>query len=39
VKAFSLKGGGGSIAKLFDGSERPVSWDNILWMMRSISVP
>ena len=37
VKAFSFKGAGGSYAKLFDGSEKPVSWDNIMWMMRSIS--
>lgn len=37
VKAFSFKGGGGSYGKLFDGTEKPVSWDNIPWMMRSIS--
>lgn len=39
VKAFSFKGSGGSYAKLFDGTEKPVSWDNIPWMTRSISVP
>lgn len=39
VKAFSFKGGGGSYAKLFDGTERPVSWDNIIWMNRSITQP
>lgn len=37
VKAFSFKAGGGSYGKLFDGTEKPVSWDNIPWMMRSIS--
>ena len=39
VKAFSFKGSGGSFAKIFDGSEKPVSWDNIVWMQRSVSVP
>jgi hypothetical protein len=39
VKAFSFKGSGGSYAKLFDGTDKPVSWDNIVWMNRSISTP
>lgn len=39
VKAFSFKGGGGSYAKLFDGTEKPVSWDNVIWMNRSITQP
>jgi hypothetical protein len=39
VKAFSFKGSGGSYAKLFDGTEKPVSWDNVIWMNRSVSVP
>ena len=39
VKAFSFKGSGGSFAKLFDGTERPVSWDNIVWMNRSVTQP
>jgi len=39
VKAFSFKGTGGSYAKLFDGTEKPVSWDNVIWMNRSISTP
>ncbi len=39
VKEFSLKIGGGSYAKLFDGKEKPLSWDNILWINRSVSVP
>ncbi len=36
VKAFSLKVGGGSYSKLFDGTEKLLSWDNILWLNRSI---
>jgi hypothetical protein len=39
VKQFSFKGSGGSYAKLFDGNEKPVSWDNIIWVMRTVSVP
>jgi hypothetical protein len=39
VKAFSFKASGGSYAKLFDGTEKPVSWDNIVWMMRTVSTP
>jgi hypothetical protein len=39
VKQYSFKGSGGSFAKLFDGTEQTVSWDNILWMMRTVSVP
>jgi hypothetical protein len=36
VKAFSFKGSGGSFAKLFDGTEKPVSWDNVIWLNRSV---
>jgi len=39
VKEFSFKGSGGSYAKLFDGTERVLSWDNILWINRSVSLP
>ena len=39
VKEFSLTRGGGSYAKLFDGSEQVLSWDNILWINRSVLVP
>ena len=39
VKEFSFKGSGGSYAKLFDGSERVLSWDNIVWLNRSIMQP
>ena len=39
VKEFSFKGSGGSYAKLFDGTERVVSWDNVLWMNRAVLLP
>ena len=39
VKAFSFTGGGGSYAALFDGTERVLSWDNIVWLDRSVMVP
>jgi len=38
VKEFSFKGSGGSYAKLFDGTEKVLSWDNILWINRTVSV-
>ena len=39
VKAFSFQGSGGSFAKLFDGTEIVLSWDNILWINRSVMLP
>jgi hypothetical protein len=39
VKEFTFKAGGGSYSKLFDGTEKLLSWDNILWINRSIAVP
>jgi len=39
VKEFTFKGSGGSYTKLFDGTEKPLSWDNILWVNRTISAP
>ena len=39
VKEFSFKAGGGSYAKLFDGTEKVVSWDNIIWINRSVLLP
>src|SRR5205809_2403748 len=39
VKEFSFKAGGGSYAKLFDGSEKWLSWDNIVWINRSVLLP
>ena len=39
VKDFSFKGSGGSYARIFDGTEKPLSWDNILWINRSVLLP
>lgn len=39
VRKFSFKAGGGSYAKLFDGTERLLSWDNILWINRLVQLP
>jgi hypothetical protein len=39
VKEFSFKGSGGSFARLFDGTEKLLSWDNILWINRSVLLP
>ncbi len=39
VKSFSFKGGGGSYAKLFDGTEKMLSWDNVLWLNRTVLKP
>ena len=39
VKEFTFKGSGGSYAKLFDGTEKVLSWDNILWINRSVWLP
>jgi len=39
VKEFSFKAGGGSYAKLFDGTEKLLSWDNILWVNRLVQLP
>jgi hypothetical protein len=39
VKEFTFKGSGGSYAKLFDGTEKVLSWDNILWINRTVSLP
>ena len=39
VKKFSFKGSGGSYAKLLDGTEKLLSWDNIIWINRSVFLP
>jgi hypothetical protein len=39
VKEFSFQGGGGVFNKLFDGTEKLLSWDNIIWINRSVMVP
>jgi hypothetical protein len=39
VKDFSFKVSGGSYAKLFDGTQKVLSWDNIVWISRSVLMP
>ena len=39
VKEFSFKAGGGTFSKLFDGTQKLLSWDNILWIHRSVLLP
>jgi hypothetical protein len=39
VKEFQFKAGGGSYSKLFDGTQKVLSWDNILWIHRSVFLP
>jgi len=39
VKAFSFKASGGSYAKLFNGTPKLLSWDNIIWINRSVLAP
>jgi hypothetical protein len=39
VKEFSFKASGPGYAKLFDGTERALSWDNLVWLNRSVSQP
>ena len=39
VRDFSFTAGGGSYAGLFDGTERALSWDNIVWLNREVLLP
>jgi hypothetical protein len=39
VKEFSFKGGGGTYSKLLDGTQKLLSWDNIIWINRTVLVP
>jgi hypothetical protein len=39
VRSFSFTGGGGSYDALFDGTERVLSWDNIVWLDREVLRP
>ena len=39
VKEFTFKASGGGYAKLFDGTEKALSWDNIVWINRSVFLP
>jgi hypothetical protein len=39
VKEFSYEAGGGSIAALFDGTEKVLSWDSFPWYNRTVLAP
>ena len=39
VREFSFKASGGGYAKLFEEAPKVLSWDNILWITRSVSLP
>ena len=39
VREFSFTGSDGSYAALFDGTERVLSWDDIVWITRSVLLP
>jgi hypothetical protein len=39
VREFSFKASGGAYAKLFDGTEKVLAWDNFLWVNRSVLLP
>lgn len=39
VKEFSFVATGGSYAKLFDGTQKSLSWDNITWINRTVLLP
>lgn len=39
VQRFSFKASGGSYAKLFDGTEKLLSWDDFVWVDRDILRP
>jgi hypothetical protein len=39
VKEFTFKASGGSYSKLFDGTQKVLSWDNILWINRAVLLP
>ena len=39
VREVTVKASGGSYAKLFDGTEKMLSWDSIPWISRTVSLP
>ena len=39
VREWSFTAGGGSYSGLFDGTEKELSWDNIVWLNREVLVP
>jgi hypothetical protein len=39
VKEFSFKASGGAFSKLFEGPPKVLSWDNIIWLNRTVLLP
>ena len=39
VREFTFRGSGGTYATLFGGTEQALSWDNILWLQRTVWRP
>jgi hypothetical protein len=39
VKKFAFKASGGGYVKLFDGTQRVLSWDDIVWINRAVLLP
>ncbi len=39
VREFSFSAGGGRYSALFDGTEQVLSWDNIIWVNRTVLAP
>ncbi len=39
VREWSFTAGGGSYSGLFNGNEKELSWDNIVWLNREVLVP
>ena len=39
AKETSCKAGGGSFGKIFDGTETILSWDNFIWVDRTVLIP
>jgi hypothetical protein len=39
VKEFTFKASGGSYDKLFEGSPKALSWDDIIWINRTVMTP
>jgi hypothetical protein len=39
VREWSFTAGGGSCSGLFNGKEKELSWDNIVWLNREVLMP
>ena len=39
VREWSFTAGGGSYSGLFNGNEKELSWDNIVWLNREVLMP